>query len=281
MKKALGKGIKAFIPAEYGILREERYSELDIDALKPSPHQPRGKFDEKTIAELAQSIKEAGILQPIIVVPENDHYRIIVGERRWRASQKAGLKKVPVLIRHIPKEQQLEISLVENLQREELNPIEIASAYEKLIQELGYTQQQVAEKVGKDRTSITNFLRLLKLPEEIQKYLKDGQISTGHAKALLAVEDPREQIAIFKKIIKKNLSVRQVEKLISRLIAEPLRKKLRILDADLEALQEEFLKLLGTKVLISGNQNKGIIKIYYFSIDELNRIYDQIKGVSS
>jgi len=281
MKKALGKGIKAFIPAEYGILREERYAELDVDQLKPSPHQPRGRFDEKTMAELAQSIKETGVLQPIIVVPENDHYRIIVGERRWRASQKAGLKKVPVLIRYIPKEQQLEISLVENLQREELNPIEIASAYQKLIQELGYTQQEVAEKVGKDRTSITNFLRLLKLPEEIQKYLKEGEISAGHARALLAIENPGDQIAICQKAIKKNLSVRDVEKLITRLKTETSRKREIKSDPDLEALQEEFLKLLKTKVLISGSQNKGFIKIYYFSIDELNRIYDQIKGVSS
>lgn len=279
-KKALGKGLKAFIPEEYGILKEERYADLDIDQLKPNPLQPRFKFNPESIEELSRSIKESGILQPIVVVAEGSHYRIIVGERRWRAAQKIGLKKIPVFIRTMPKEKYLEASLIENLQREDLNPLEIALAYQKLIQELNYTQQEVAEKVGKDRTSITNYLRLLKLPKEIQGYLADGKVSMGHARALISLEEPEPQISICHKIIQKNLSVRDVEKMIQKFKQKPLAPKTGISDPDLMALQEEFLKILGTKVSISGTQDKGVIKVYYFSMDDLNRIYEKIKGES-
>jgi len=280
MKKALGKGIKAFIPEELGIFKEETYAELGIDELKPSPLQPRMKFDEKAIEELAQSIREAGVLQPIIVVPEGEQYKILIGERRWRAAQKAGLNKVPVLIRNIPREQQLEVSLVENLQREGLNPIEIALAYRKLIDELGYTQEEVAEKMGKDRASVANFLRLLKLPHEIQDSLQDEKLSMGHAKALLALEDSKTQLDFAKKIIRKGLSVRDVENLVAKLRKKPVPRKAKS-DPNLEAVEEDLLKILGTKVIISGNEKMGIIKIFFFSLDELNRIYESIKGVRS
>jgi ParB family chromosome partitioning protein len=280
-KKALGKGLKAFIPAEYGIFKEERYAEIEIDQLKPNPLQPRMKFNQESIDELAQSMKETGVLQPIIVVPDEDYYKIIVGERRWRAAQKAGLNKVPVLIRHIPKEQQLEISLIENIHREELNPLEIALAYQKLIQELNYTQEEVAEKVGKDRTSVTNYLRLLKLPKEVQDQIVDGKISMGHARAIAALEEPKLQVYLNQQIIKKNLSVRDTEKLVKKFKGElPLKKK-AVSDPDLMALQEELLKILGTKVSITGNRNRGIVRVYFFSLEELNRIYEKIKGVSS
>ncbi|NMD11626.1 MAG: ParB/RepB/Spo0J family partition protein, partial [Acidobacteria bacterium] len=165
MKKALGKGIKAFIPEEYGILKEESLTEMDIDRLSPSPFQPRMKFDEQAIEELAQSIRESGILQPIIAVPAGGGYNIIIGERRWRAAQKVGLRKVPVIIRNISKERQMEASIIENLQREDLNPIEVARYYKGMVEVLGYSQEEVAEKVGKDRTSVSNTLRLLNLPE--------------------------------------------------------------------------------------------------------------------
>ena len=277
-RKALGKGLKAFLPEELGILKEERYADLDIDQLKPNPLQPRLKFNPESIEELAQSIKSSGLIQPLIVAPEGDGFKIIVGERRWRAAQKVGLKKIPVLIRTIPKEQELEVSLIENLQREELNPIEIAHAYQKLIQELQHTQQQIAEKVGKDRTSATNYLRLLKLPEEIQGELAENKISMGHARALLALKNHEQQKHVCRLIIQKNLSVREAEKMISR--PQPKLKKERILDPNLSALQEELLKLLGTKVTIHGNQNKGTLKIYYHSLDDLNRIYELIKGVA-
>jgi len=280
MKKALGKGFKAFIPEEYGILKDETYAEIEVEQLRPSPLQPRIKFDEKAIDELAQSIKEAGILQPIIVVPEDGYFKILIGERRWRAAQRAGLTKIPALIRNIPKEQQLEISLVENLQREELNPVEIALAYKKLTDELGYTQEEVAEKVGKERASVTNFLRLLKLPDEIQAELQEGRLSVGHAKALLTIEDPKTLLALARKIVKKGLSVREAEHQASHLKKQiqPAKPKA---DPDLEAVREELLKILGTKVNIKGTHKKGVIHIFYFSLDELNRIYELMKGARS
>jgi ParB family chromosome partitioning protein len=279
-KKALGIGLRAFIPEEYGILKEERYAELDTEKIKPNPLQPRLKFKQESIDELANSIKESGVLQPVIVSPEGDHYRIIVGERRWRAAQRIGLKKIPALIRSMQKVQQLETSLTENLQREDLNPLEVALAYQKMAQELNYTQQEIADKVGKDRASVANYLRLLKLPKEIQENLAEDKISMGHARALIGLEDPKLQVSLSRQIIQKQLSVRDVEKLIQRL-NHPLRaRQISLPDPDLAALQEEFTKLLGTKIIISGNQNRGIIRIHYFSLDELNRIYGKIKGVN-
>lgn len=281
MKKALGRGIKAFIPEEYGIIKNEVYAELDIDQLRPNPLQPRMKFEEKAIQELAQSIREAGVLQPVVVVRDNGFYKILIGERRWRAAQKAGLSKVPALIRNIPKEKQLEVSLVENLQREQLNPVEVAVGYKRLIDELGCTQEEIAEKVGKDRASVANFLRLLKLPDEIQDKLQDGELSMGHAKALLAVENAKTLVELAKKILRKGLSVREAEVLVARLKEPPRTPEKRRLDPDLEAVQEELLKALGAKVVISGNAKSGAIKIFYFSLDELNRIHRFIKGARS
>jgi ParB family chromosome partitioning protein len=279
MKKALGKGIKAFIPEEFGILKDEKYTEVDIDLIKPNPEQPRVDFRDAAIAELAQSIREAGVLQPLVVVPEGGRYKIIIGERRWRAAQKAGLKKIPVLVRHIPHEQQLEISLIENLQREDLNPIEVAKAYQRLIDEFGYLQADLAEKVGKDRTSVTNALRLLKLPAEIQTDLREGRLSMGHARALLAVEETSGQLELGRLIKKKGLSVREVEQLAAQKktgpgkAMNPVRK-----DPNLESVQEEMIKAFGTKVDIEGSAKKGVIKVYFYSLDELNRLFDFIKG---
>jgi len=280
-KKALGKGLGAFIPDEFSILKEERFAEIEIDEIKPNPYQPRLKFDEQSIEELAQSIRESGVVQPVIVTPEEDHYKIIVGERRWRAAQRAGLRKIPVLIRNIPREKQLEISLIENIHREELNPLEIAQAYQRLIDEQGYTQQEVAEKVGKDRTSVTNYIRLLKLPPEIQDHVNGGVLSMGHARALLALEEVSAQLFACRQIVDKALSVRNTEKLVTKLKERPPRTQRHLEDPDLKALQEEMLKVLGTKVLISGSRTKGVLKIFYFSLDDLNRIYDRVKGASS
>jgi len=279
MKKALGKGIKAFIPEEYGILKNEVYAELDIDQLRPNPLQPRLKFEEKAIQELAQSIREAGVLQPIVVVQDDGHYKILIGERRWRAAQKAGLNKMPALIRNIPKDQQLEVSLVENLQREQLNPVEIALGYKRMMEELGYTQEGIAEKVGKDRASVANFLRILKLPEVILDDLQSGELSMGHAKALLALEDSKAQIESANRIKRKSLSVREAEHLVAKVMAKPPSPKKRHVDPNLEAVQEELLKALGAKVVISGTPKNGVIRIFYFSLDELNRIHGLIKGV--
>jgi ParB family chromosome partitioning protein len=272
MKKALGKGLGAFIPEEFGIIKEERYAELDVSQLKPNPLQPRMKFDENSINELALSIRESGVIQPVLVVQEEGHFKIIVGERRWRAAQKAGLKKIPVMIRNLPPDKQLEISIIENIHREDLNPLEIALAYHRMAEELGFTQQEIAEKVGKDRTSVTNYLRLLKLPQEIQDALGDGSLSMGHARAILALEESEAQLAAFREIMDKGLSVRNSEKLANKLKERPPRVQRSLEDPDLHALQEELLKTLGTKVLISGNRNKGTLKIFYFS--------ERIKGAS-
>jgi ParB family chromosome partitioning protein len=280
-KKALGKGLGAFIPDEFSILKEERFAEVEIDEIKPNPFQPRMKFDDQSIEELAQSIRESGVVQPVLVTPEDDHYKIIVGERRWRAAQKAGLRKIPVLIRNVPREKELEISLIENIHREELNPLEIAQAYQRLMDEQGYTQQEVAEKVGKDRTSVTNYVRLLKLPQEIQDHVNGGTISMGHARALLALEEASAQLFACRQVVDKGLSVRNTEKLVNRLKERPPRTQRHLEDPDLRALQEEMLKILGTKVLISGSRTKGVLKIFYFSLDDLNRIYDRVKGASS
>lgn len=280
-KQALGKGIHAFIPEEYGILKDERLADVPIGQVKPNPAQPRKRFDEAAIAELANSIKSSGVLQPIVVVPEGDHYKIIIGERRWRAAQSAGLQKVPVLIRNIPKSQQVEISLVENLQREDLNPIEVARAYERLIAEMGLTQQEIADKVGRDRSSVANTLRLLKLPPDVQEKLAANKISMGHARALLALEDPDRQSSLAKQIVAKNLSVREVESLVQGRKKRASPGKRTGFDADLQALEEELIRIMGTKVSISGNRQRGLVKIFYFSLDELNRIHDHIKGARS
>lgn len=280
-KKALGKGLDAFLPDKFGILKEERYTELDLEQLKPNPEQPRRRFDPAALEELALSIRETGILQPIVVVPEEDHYKIIVGERRWRAAQKAGLNRVPVLIRKMSQLQQHEASLIENLQREDLNPLEIATAYRKMSEDLGLTQQQIADKVGKDRASVANYIRLLKLPEEIREMIRDEMLSMGHARALISLSDaPGLQLACARQVSQKDMSVREVEKLIQKLRQGPKEKKPAALDPDLLAVQEDLLRHLGTKVNISGKPTKGVIKIHYYSLDDLNRIYEAIKGVT-
>ncbi|MHB8094015.1 MAG: ParB/RepB/Spo0J family partition protein [Candidatus Aminicenantales bacterium] len=278
IKKALGKGLGAFIPEEFGIIKDERYAELNVEQLFPNPLQPRLKFDDQSISELAQSIRESGVVQPILVVSEDGRFKIIVGERRWRAAQKAGLKKVPVLIRNLSPEKQLEVAIVENIHREDLNPMEVAMAYQRMTQDLNFTQQEIAEKVGKDRTSVTNYLRLLKLPSEIQNGIIEDKVSMGHARALLALEEPEAQLTAYQQILDKSLSVRNTEKLVNRLKEKAPRVQRSLEDPDLHALQEEMLKALGTKVLISGNRNKGVLKIFYFSLDDLNRIYDKLKG---
>ncbi len=277
-KKALGKGLGVFLPDDYGILKDERYAEVDIEDVVPNPSQPRLKFDPSSIEELAQSIKETGILQPLLVTPEDDHYKIIVGERRWRAAQKAGLKKVPVLIRSIPKEKQLEVSLIENLHREDLNPLEIALVYQRLIEELGCTHEELAERVGKDRASVTNYLRLLTLPKPVQDCLAENKISMGHARALASLDSAELQVGVMNRILARDLTVREVERFVARIKKGPIRPRQVEFDPDLKAVEEDLVRVLGTKVTISGTPKKGTIRISYFSLDDLNRIYEKIKG---
>jgi ParB family chromosome partitioning protein len=278
-KKALGKGLGVFLPDDYGILKDERYADVDLEDITPNPLPPRSRFDPDSIEELARSMKESGVIQPILVVPEGEGYKIIVGERRWRAAQKAGLKKIPVLIRQIPKERQLEISLVENLHREDLNPLEIAHVYQRLIRELSYTQEEIADRVGKDRTSVANYLRLLNLPKIVQDYLSENKITMGHARALLALEDQESMVSLAREIVHNKLTVRDVERWISGRKKRPPVQSPEP-DADLKAVEDDLIRALGTKVSIAGNRARGIIKISYFSLEDLNRIYGKIKGGS-
>jgi len=280
-KKALGKGLEAFIPEEFGILKEDRYAEVEIEKIRPNPHQPRTQFDEASINELATSIKETGIIQPLLVVPEEDHYKLIVGERRWRAAQRAGLRVVPVIIRNMTEDKQLEVSLIENIHREDLNPLEIAEAFERLVNQLGLTQQEVADRVGKDRASVANYIRLLKLQPEIKALIRDGKLSMGQARAILSLEDEELQKSVAFQAVEKSLSVRETEKLVQKLKERPPRTQKSLEDPDLKALEEELIQCLGTKVTIAGQRNKGTIRIFYFSLEELNRIYDKIKGVKA
>jgi len=277
-KKALGKGLEAFIPEEFGILKEDRYAEIEVEKVRPNPQQPRTMFDDQAIEELARSIRETGIIQPILVVPEEDHYKIIVGERRWRAAQKAGLKSVPAIIRNIAREKQMEIPLIENMHREDLNPLEIAQAFHRLSEELGFTQQEIADKVGKDRASVANYIRLLKLPDEIKDFIKEEKLSMGQARAILALEEPSLQLQVARLVVEKGLSVRETEKLVQKYREKPPRAQKSLEDPDLRAVEEELVRLFGTKVVITGNRNKGAIKIFFFSLDDLNRIYDKMKG---
>jgi ParB family chromosome partitioning protein len=280
-KKALGKGLGAFIPEEFGILKEDRYAEVEIEKIRPNPRQPRTLFDEASIDELASSIRETGIIQPLLVVPQEDYYQLVVGERRWRAAQKAGLQVVPVIVRNMPEDKQLEVSLIENIHREDLNPLEIAEAFERLVGQLGLTQQEIADKVGKDRASVANYIRLLKLPEDIKKLIREEKLSMGQARAILALEDEELQRKVAFLAVEKSLSVRETEKLVQRYKEKPPRAQKSLEDPDLKALEEELIRWLGTKVAISGQRNKGTIRILYFSLEELNRIYDKIKGVKS
>lgn len=280
-KQALGKGIRAFVPEEFGILKDERMADVPIGQVRPNPLQPRKKFDDAAIQELSRSIRASGVLQPIVVVPEGDHYKIIIGERRWRAAQRAGLQKVPVLIRNVPRARQVEISLVENLQREDLNPLEVAQAYEQLMRETGLTQQELADKVGLDRSTVANTLRLLKLPEEVQEMLALNKLSMGHARAILALDEPSRQLAMARQIVSGSLSVRQAEAQVRGKRKKSPSGKKGGFDAELRALQEHIVRILGTKVEIVGSRRRGALKIHYYSLDELNRIYDLIKGVRS
>ncbi len=280
-KKALGKGLGAFIPEEFGILKEDRYAEVEIEKIRPNPRQPRTVFDEASIDELAGSIRETGIIQPLLVVPQDDYYQLVVGERRWRAAQKAGLRVVPVIVRNMPEDKQLEVSLIENIHREDLNPLEIAEAFERLVGQLGLTQQEIADKVGKDRASVANYIRLLKLPEDIKKFIREEKLFMGQARAILALEDEELQRKVALLTVEKSLSVRETEKLVQRYKEKPPRAQKSLEDPDLKALEEELIRWLGTKVTISGQRNKGTIRILYFSLEELNRIYDRIKGVKS
>ena len=271
---------------EQGIADKENVSRetlIKISRIEPNEGQPRKSFDEETLKELADSMKEYGILQPLLVKRKGGNFQIIAGERRWRAAKMAGLKEVPVIVREYNKQQSVEIALIENVQRADLNPIEEALAYQQLMQEFGLKQEEIALRVSKNRATITNSIRLLKLAEPVQQLLISGEISSGHARALLGLEDKEQQIALASQIIEKGLNVRQVEKLV-KMMTKPQKDEKEKEESDLSFifrdLEEKMKGIMGTKVMIhQKDKNKGRIEIEYYSASELERIVELIETI--
>lgn len=295
VKKGLGKGLDSLIatkvekPVEVrvdGKVDENGAVLMNINKVEPNREQPRKKFDEDSLLELSESIKQFGVLQPLLVVERNDYYEIVAGERRWRAAKMAGVKEVPVIIRKLTEKEIMEISLIENIQREDLNPIEEAQAYKRLLTEFNLKQDEVAERVSKSRTAVTNAMRLLKLNEKVQQMLIEDMLTTGHARALLAIENHDKQYEVAQKIFDEKLSVRDTEKLVKNIQNQkpedstPVEKIDSQLLAVYHDLEEQMKVLLGTKVHINPkNDKKGKLEIEYYSQDELDRIIDLIRTV--
>jgi ParB family chromosome partitioning protein len=277
-KKALGKGLKALIGEPEQFARYESASswqDLMLDEIEPNPLQPREDFDEGKLADLVSSIKANGVLQPIIVRKAGPKYQIIAGERRWRAAQRAALMSIPAIIKDATDQDMLKIALIENLQRQDLNPIEEANAYRSLIEEFSLTQDTLAAYVGKDRSTIANIIRLLSLPKEIQAHVSRGTLSMGHARALLSLGEPSAQLELCRRVIKEDLSVRQVERLV-RSRARAREHKLPKIDPDVRRLEEELQRSLGTKVRIRRAGKRGKIEIEYYSSEELEALIDRL-----
>jgi ParB family chromosome partitioning protein len=281
-RMALGKGLGALLP-EFGQAEPKTLLYCGIEEIFPNRSQPRKHFDESKLQELAESIKEKGILEPLIVRRTDQGYELIVGERRWRAAQKAGLKEVPVVVKEAERREVLEISLIENLQREDLNPIEAAEAFKYLTEEFHISQEDLSKRIGKDRTTIANTLRLLKLPVEIRNQLLQNRITSGHARAILSLESKEKQKELCALIIKKGLSVREAEVLAKRWSEKPKKatptpQRKGDLESQLNSLQDSLRKFLGTKVKIQQKGKRGKIEIEYYSQQELERIVEAILG---
>jgi len=287
-KRGLGKGLAALIPTELAELAEAAAAsihEVHLDAIAPNPRQPRQKQDLAALQELADSIREHGLIQPLIVtaaLPDQQAagvaYQIIAGERRWAAARLAGLSAVPVIVKEATPQQMLELALVENIQRADLNPLEEATAYRQLIDEFGLTQEEVAARVGKSRVAVANVIRLLRLPDEVKAALLEGQISEGHARALLAAEAAEKMIQLLRAVIRKGLNVRQTEELVRRGTAETQPQAPAPPSPDTAALEDRFRQALGTKVRLLRSQKGGRLVIHFFSEEELQAIYDAIVG---
>lgn len=273
MKKALGKGLDALIPK-----KEESLLEIEIERIVPGQAQPRTDFNEESLKELAQSIKEKGIIQPIVVSRVGDgSFRIIAGERRWRAAKIAGLDKVPAVVKDVSPAEAVEIALIENIQREDLDPVETALAFDRLLREFNITQEELSKRVGKDRATISNYLRILRLTDEVKQYLKDGTLTMGHAKAILSVEDPQIQIEIANMVIKKSLSVRQTEELVKKFLNKVDKQKPSIkIIPEIAELEDKLTSELGYRVKILHKGKKGKLEIFYNSLDELEGILQKI-----
>lgn len=299
-KTGLGRGLDALFAASAPVLEEEneRMSEpvlvkeevddadrvvyIDINEIKPNPDQPRKHFDAARLEELAGSIQENGVIQPLVVQKKENCYELVAGERRWRASRLAGLKKVPCLIREFDEKQNLIVAIIENMQREDLDPMEEANGIQQMIQKFGFTQEQVSESLGKSRAYIANSVRLLKLPEEIQKMIREGKISAAHGRTLLGITDPRKQLMLAERIEKEGLSVRTVEEIAKKMKGEQKAEKKKekaVKSAEILAVESDLRNVIGTKVSIVQGKKSGKIELEYYSIDELNRLIDLLKSV--
>jgi ParB family transcriptional regulator, chromosome partitioning protein len=277
-RPALGRGLSALIPDAplAPPSSTERALDVDIDLLRPNRFQPRTRMDDERIDDLARSIKSNGVIQPIVVRNTDSGYEIVAGERRWRASQRAGLLKVPVVVRDIPDDRLLAAALIENIQRQDLNPIEEAHAYRRLGDEFGLTQEQIAEAVGKDRSSVANYVRLLKLPADLRDDLGSGRLSMGHARALLGLPEATTQLRIGKEVVAKGLSVRETETLVKRTIDPPPAKPEAVKDVHTRAAEERLRFALGTRVRIVRKGKGGRVEIDFGDENELHRIYEQL-----
>lgn len=283
-RKALGRGLSSLIPEAPKEIREGLMM-LDTDSIEPNRVQPRSQF--KDLEGLAVSIKENGIIQPVIVTEKDGIFQLVAGERRWKAAQMAGVSQIPAILRHVSDDRRLELALVENLQRQELNPVEEARAYHLLLTDLHLTQQEVARRVGKDRSTVANQLRILKLPDKVQDLVADGKLDAGHAKAILSLSRSEQQVSVAQQVVKDSLSVRETEELV-RGLQGPSGKKLKPVpprkrDPNVEAAEERLCRSLATKVRIREGKKKGTgrIEIDYFTEDELDRLFSRLVTAAS
>lgn len=273
-RKVLGKGIEAIIANKPTVSAEKGYVELDIEDVYSNPYQPRKKFSTEKIKELADSLKESGMIQPVVVFKNDNKYYLMVGERRWRAAQFLNWRKIPAIIKDLTQDEVIVGALVENIQREDLNAIEVAEGIEMLINEMGLTQDKASEKLGMNRSTLTNYLRLLKLPEAVKESVISGTISQGHARAILSLEDNSAMLNALSKILKNNLSVRQTEKLVKSLNKEKTSARPKEEDPDLKKTEDKLARLLSTKVNLKYAKNgKGKIEIFFNQVEEFDRIY--------
>ena len=280
-RSGLGRGLEALIPAAEG-QAAAGLQQVPVAAITPNPLQPRTAFDPEALAELAASIREHGLIQPLIVTRQGpERYQLIAGERRWQAARMAGMATVPVIVKEATPQQALELALVENIQRADLNPLEEAAAFRQLVDEFGLSQEQVAERVGKSRVAVTNTLRLLRLPAEVKQALADGTIQEGHARALLGLPTSQAQVAAVQLVVKRALSVRQTEELVRRTVEPPQPKSAEAQPPEARSLEEHFRARLGTKVQLYRNRKgRGRLVIHFYSEEELQAIYEAIVGDS-
>ena len=279
-RPALGRGLSALIPDSPAPAAPaaDRSLDVDSDLLRPNKFQPRTQMDDERIEDLARSIRANGIIQPIVVRKVEQGYEIIAGERRWRAAQRAGLFKVPVVVRDIPEDRLLAVALIENIQREDLNPIEEAVAYRRLSDEFHLTQEQIADAVGKDRSSIANYVRLLRLPQEVRGNVASNALSMGHARAILALTDEASQLRVARDVVARHLSVRETEALVKKAASPAAEKPEKKVDVHTRAAEDKLRLALGTRVRIARKGKGGRIEIDFVSEDELHRIYERLVG---